>query len=111
MNSIVPPIKKSASASSDPDAENHPRHFPGSNMFMMACCALMFAVFGFVVFTAPAAQAWSTTLLSALPLVGCVAVHLVMHRFMGRSCHGAKTGPATEINTNPEITTKAHEGA
>ncbi len=59
----------------------------GHNMMMMACCAAMAVGTGVIFASAPAGQSVGQTLLLAAPLVGCVGMHLVMHRFMGKSCH------------------------
>jgi len=61
--------------------------FSGHNIMMMACCAAMAVGTGVLVTTAPAGQSLGQTLLLAAPLVGCLGMHLVMHRFMGKSCH------------------------
>ena len=58
--------------------------------FMMLCCIAMLVAFGAFVFMAPANQSWTQTALSAAPLLACLGAHLVMHRFMGRSCHSKK---------------------
>ena len=60
----------------------------GHSAFMIICCAAMVAAFGFALFAAPATQSWAVTAYSALPLVACVGAHLIMHKFMGKSCHG-----------------------
>ena len=62
--------------------------FAGHNIFMMACCAAMVIGTGFLIATAPAGQTIGQTLLLAAPMLGCVGMHLLMHRFMGKSCHG-----------------------
>jgi hypothetical protein len=78
----------------------------GHSHFMMVCCALMVVGGGVVLATAPAASSWSETMGLALPLLGCLGVHLVMHRFMGRSCHkqgnkhGLKDRASEQKNTN-----------
>jgi hypothetical protein len=78
----------------------------GHSHFMMVCCALMVVGVGVVFATAPAASSWSETMGLALPLLGCLGVHLVMHRFMGRSCHkqgnehGLKDRASEQNNTN-----------
>lgn len=65
---------------------------------MMACCLAMVAgVVIAVSFADSEALGWAPLL---LPLALCGAMHLVLHRFMGQSCHGAKRGdtemPATD---------------
>ncbi|MCX2725735.1 hypothetical protein [Roseibium salinum] len=59
----------------------------GHNLFMMACCALMVVGTGILIASAPAGQSLADTLLLAVPMLGCVGLHFVMHRFMGKSCH------------------------
>ncbi|WP_269585438.1 DUF2933 domain-containing protein [Roseibium sp. Sym1] len=59
----------------------------GHNLFMMACCAAMVAGTGILIAAAPAGQTIGQTLLYAAPMLGCVGMHLVMHRLMGKSCH------------------------
>lgn len=66
---------------------------------MMACCAVMLLPIG-------AYFAAGGTVSGALesaglfaPLIACVGMHLVMHKMMGKSCHGKKEEEAqdTEI--------------
>ncbi len=54
---------------------------------MMACCAVMVAGTGFLIAGVPAGQSLADTLLLAAPMLGCVGMHFVMHKFMGKSCH------------------------
>ena len=55
---------------------------------MMACCAVMLLpVVGFLVAGGSIAGLLQNSAL-LVPIVLCVGAHLVMHRFMGRSCHG-----------------------
>ncbi len=77
----------------------------GSGMLVMACCVAMVAAFGFVIYTAPTGQSWGTSALTPLPLLACVGAHLIMHRFMGRSCHGSTAKPedASSVNSKEEI--------
>ncbi|MBO9423029.1 DUF2933 domain-containing protein [Labrenzia sp. R4_2] len=60
----------------------------GHNLFMLACCLAMVVGTGFLIASAPAGQTIGQTLLLAAPMLGCVGMHLIMHRFMGKSCHG-----------------------
>ena len=77
----------------------------GSSILMMACCVAMVAAFGFVIFTAPAGQSWGASALTALPLLACVGAHLIMHRFIGRSCHGSTASPekTSTVNSKEDI--------
>ena len=68
--------------------------FTRHNIFMMVCCAVMVFGTGFLIATAPAGQTIGQTLLLAAPMLGCVGMHLVMHRFMGKSCHGGSKSEA-----------------
>ncbi len=63
----------------------------GHNLFMMACCAAMVAGTGILIWSAPAGQTIGQTLLLGVPMLGCIGMHLVMHRFMGKSCHSTQT--------------------
>ncbi len=63
------------------------KQFSGHSLFMMACCAVMVAGAAIVFASAPAGQSLGETLLLAVPVLGCLAMHFVMHRFMGKSCH------------------------
>ncbi len=67
---------------------------------MWACCAVMaLPILAFFV----AGGALSGLYANAgafLPLVACLGLHLVMHRLMGRSCHGtASVDPSDEAPT------------
>ena len=91
IHSSVPKVHRSTVPATSNEKSGH-------GWFMMACCVAMFAAFGFVIFTAPAGQAWSATVFAALPLLGCVGVHLLMYKFIGKSCHGggSKKSNSTE---------------
>lgn len=82
--SSVPKVERAPAAKSATEKSGH-------SLFMLACCVGMAAAFGFLVFTAPAGQGWGTTIYASLPLLGCVGAHLLMYKFMGRSCHGSKS--------------------
>ena len=77
----------------------------GGSILIMACCVAMVAAFGFVIFTAPAGQSWGASALTALPLLACVGVHLIMHRFMGKSCHGSavESEKTSTVNSKEDI--------
>ena len=55
--------------------------------FMAACCALMVIGAGISFAGSIQNQTLPKALLSLAPIAGCLVMHLVMHRFMGRSCH------------------------
>lgn len=66
-----------------------PKMLSGANLFMVACCAAMFVGTGIYLAYAPADQSFVETMLVAVPLLGCLAMHFVLHRLMGKSCHGS----------------------
>tara|TARA_R100001369_G_scaffold50588_2_gene77303 strand:- start:1498 stop:1878 length:381 start_codon:yes stop_codon:yes gene_type:complete len=64
---------------------------PGSEKLMKygmwACCAVM--ILPIIAFLAAGrVSGVSSSLITFAPLLLCVGVHLVMHRYMGKSCHG-----------------------
>lgn len=83
--SIVAAIKKV-----EPNQETITHSLPiiGRHALMWACCLLMAIGVGFVIWPTLENQSVITTLLSLSPLLACVGMHIVMHRFMGKSCHG-----------------------
>lgn len=54
---------------------------------MLACCVAMVVGTGILLAYAPVGQSLGQTLLLAAPMLGCIGMHLVMHRFMGKSRH------------------------
>lgn len=82
--SSVPSIKPTVIEGKKP---MRPTSVLGGHAFMWSCCILMFGGFGIILWSTPASQSLYTTILSLSPLLACVAMHLVMHRFMGKSCH------------------------
>lgn len=58
--------------------------FTPHNALMALCCLAM--VGAFFVFAGDGAKTGLFSLL--VPLVACLGMHLVMHKFMGKSCHG-----------------------
>jgi len=55
---------------------------------MMACCAIMLVpVASFLLAGGTIAGSWNNAGVFA-PIALCVGAHLVMHRLMGKSCHG-----------------------
>lgn len=77
---------------------------PGSERLMKygmwACCAVM--VLPIIAFLAAGRGAGvSSSLITFAPLLLCVGVHLVMHRYMGKSCHG-KARVDDDKNEAPE---------
>lgn len=60
-------------------------------LFMTACCAAIVAGTGLLIYSAPSGLTWSETLLLVAPVIGCLAMHALMHRFMGTPCPSPKT--------------------
>ncbi|TLP41882.1 hypothetical protein FDK21_20450 [Cohaesibacter sp. CAU 1516] len=58
----------------------------GHGWIMAACCVLMFTAAGSALIGAES-QSLSSILWSMAPIAGCLAMHSVMHKFMGKSCH------------------------
>ena len=70
---------------------------------MWACCAVMLVpVVGFLV-AGGTAGGLTQKFVAFSPLLLCVAAHLVMHRMMGKSCHGA----SDEVDDSDGRTAKA----
>lgn len=57
------------------------------NLFMMACCIPMVIGGAIIFFSIPAEQGLSARLFAMAPIAGCLGMHFVMHKFMGKSCH------------------------
>lgn len=57
------------------------------SLFMLACCLMMAAGMAIVLASAPAGASFTDRFLPVLPLAGCLAMHLVLHRFMGGCVH------------------------
>lgn len=56
---------------------------------MMVCCAVMLLpIAGYFVAGGTIGGLWGKSAVF-LPLVLCVGAHFVMHKMMGKSCHGA----------------------
>ncbi len=55
--------------------------------FMTACCTLMVIGAAIPFLSNAQDQTIAKILLSLGPVLGCLAIHFVMHRAMGRSCH------------------------
>lgn len=91
--SSVPKVEKAPAVDATPEKSGH-------GLLMMVCCAAMIAAFGFVILTAPAGQGWGASALAALPLLGCVGAHLLMHSLMGKSCHGGSADSHETANDN-----------
>lgn len=82
-NSIVLPEEAAASPSV--------ARFKGRSLFMMACCLAMAGGTVLLMASAPSGTSWADRFWLAAPLLGCVGMHLVMHRFMGRCAMSGKS--------------------
>ena len=69
---------------------------------MWACCvAMLIPVAGFLV-AGGTAGGLTQKLVAFSPLLLCVGAHLVMHKMMGKSCHGASDGAKNADNPTAE---------
>lgn len=76
---------------------------------MWACCAVMLLpVLAYLV--AGGASGVTESLITFAPLILCVGAHLVMHRLMGKSCHG-KARVAEDKHEAPEARAAARIAA
>jgi len=72
---------------------------------MMKCCVVMLLpIAGFFLAGGTLAGMWGNAAAFA-PLLLCVAAHLVMHKFMGKSCHSDKARDT--IEETPELIASA----
>ena len=60
-----------------------------ANLGMMACCVIMVAPIAAVLLAGGGIASITVNLGALLPLALCLGLNFVMHRMMGRSCHGA----------------------
>lgn len=68
---------------------------------MWACCAVMFVPVA-VYFAAGGRTAGVTSnIFVFFPLLLCVGTHLVMHRFMGKSCHESSKDSEVDAKKMP----------
>ncbi|MCA0871407.1 DUF2933 domain-containing protein [Seohaeicola saemankumensis] len=71
-------------------AEGNSR-FGGLHLAMLACCAVMVMPIAVVVFSGAGFGLDSLSLSTLAPLLLCVGGHVVLHKMMGKGCHGDKT--------------------
>lgn len=70
---------------------------------MMLCCAVMLVpVAAFFIAGGSIAGLWSNFGLFA-PILICLSAHVVMHKMMGKSCHGSKQEQADEATLDAEF--------
>jgi hypothetical protein len=55
---------------------------------MWACCAVMFVPIAVYFAASGQTEGISSNIAAFAPLLLCVGAHFVMHRLMGKSCHG-----------------------
>jgi len=72
-----------------------------AKLAMAACCFIMLAPVGLVLLSGAGIGAVFSNAGLMLPLVLCVGMHFVMHRMMGRSCHG-KAETETDVSPEPD---------
>lgn len=77
----VPAIKKS-------DGTKAQQNKKVMNIVMLACCVPMIIGGALIFYSMPSDLGLGARLYALAPLAGCVAMHFVMHKFMGKSCHG-----------------------
>ena len=91
------------SASSHHDAENAKSASPPLMKYgMWACCAVMLAPVGAYLVAGGSLAGSGGNLVAFAPLALCLGMHLVLHKFMGESCHSGAKG---ETRGEPQSTT------
>lgn len=63
----------------------------GMNILMLACCIPMVIGGALILYSIPAGTSLGARLYALAPFAGCLAMHVVMHRFIGKSCHQKTT--------------------
>ncbi|WP_300514217.1 DUF2933 domain-containing protein [Aliiroseovarius sp.] len=71
----------------------------GAHLAMMACCVIMLVPVAGFFLAGGKLGASSANLIAFAPLLLCVGLHFVMHKFMGKSCHSTDK---KEENTTDE---------
>lgn len=66
-----------------------PRKF--GTWIMIACCIPMVGGAGLLLWGMGAGAGWAERLGALAPIGFCLGAHLVMHKIMGRTCHGHQT--------------------
>lgn len=69
------------------DGQNLVKKLNVHSLFMAACCLAMIIGIGTILFAGSTNETMATKALTALPLIACVAMHFVTHRFMEKSCN------------------------
>ncbi len=90
---ITTPAKSGSETSA---AEENKASTGGHGLFMVLCCAAMAIGLLAMISSAPVGQSLPSILLYSAPVLGCLAMHFVMHSLMGKSCHGDKSEKDTQ---------------
>ena len=61
------------------------------NLWFWGCCVLMFVGFAVVFLSSLLTESLTQAFLAASPLLLCMGMHLLIHRFAGRKCHGGNS--------------------
>ncbi len=70
---------------------------------MLACCVVMLLPVGGYFLGGGTLSGLLDNLLLLVPLLACVGMHFVLHRLMGRSCHGGHEDMKTPVrSTEPD---------
>lgn len=78
---------------------------------MWVCCAAMLVpIAGFVVANG-SGGGWGQNLGAFAPFALCLGMHVAMHRFMGKSCHGARDEAAPRQKESPAKLPGSRAGA
>lgn len=75
---------------SKPAAENSFQNPTGrKHLGMLACCVVMLAPLAYLSFSGSALALNSASFSTMAPIVICIGLHVVVHKFMGRNCRGS----------------------
>lgn len=95
--SRLPKIAAPALGAPDTDAtQEHKAPTGGHGLFMILCCAAMAIGLLAMIYAVPAGRSLPSILLYAAPALGCLGMHFILHRFMGKSCHGGGSEKDTQ---------------
>ena len=78
---------------------------------MWLCCAAMLVPIAGLVVASAAGGGWGQNLGAFAPVALCAGMHVAMHRFMGRSCHGARDEVAPHQEEGPAAPRASRAGA
>ena len=77
--------------------------FGGMHLAMLACCAVMMMPIAVVVFSGAGFGLDGFSLSTLAPLLLCVGGHVVLHKMMGKSCHGEEKSTEAPDFTKEEL--------